>query len=290
MPLLQIKAKVQLFTMNNIPLIIMAAGVSSRMKLSKSNNNLSEDQIKQSNSKAKGFIEVGKKNETIIYHIIKNSVFAGINEFYIILSQDSEKFQNYLNKIAKELSVFIKFAFQDFYGNPKPLGTADAIFQTMNQFPELKKLRFLICNSDNLYSPKAIKTLKEEYLYNSMIAYDFKCLDFMEEKLSSFSILEINNNFLSKIIEKPDRETLESYYREKFVSMNIFSFIGEQVYEYLGNCEINEERREKEIATAIQNMISDGRVSVKVFKICEHVPDLTSKDDIIVINKFLDKN
>ncbi len=290
MPLLQIKVKVQLFTMNNIPLIIMAAGVSSRMKLSKSNNNLSEDQIKQSNSKAKGFIEVGKKNETIIYHIIKNSVFAGINEFYIILSQDSEKFQNYLNKIAKELSVVIKFAFQDFYGNPKPLGTADAIFQTMNQFPELKKFRFLICNSDNLYSTKAIKTLKEEYLYNSMIAYDFKCLDFKEEKLSSFSILEINNNFLSKIIEKPDIETLETYYREKFVSMNIFSFIGEQVYKYLGNCEINEERGEKEIATAIQNMISDGRGSVKVFKICEHVPDLTSKDDIIVINKFLDKN
>ena len=55
---------------------------------------------------------VGKKNETIIYHIIKNSVVAGINEFYIILSQDSLEFQNYLNKIAKKLSVDVKFAFQ----------------------------------------------------------------------------------------------------------------------------------------------------------------------------------
>ena len=129
--------------MNNIPLIIMAAGVSSRMKSSKNNTNLSEYQIKQYNSRAKGFIQVGKKTETIIYHIIKNSVIAGINRFYIILSQDSLEFQNYLNKIAKELSVDIKFAFQDFYGNSKPLGTADAIFQTMNQFPKLKKIRFL---------------------------------------------------------------------------------------------------------------------------------------------------
>ena len=268
----------------------MAAGVSSRMKYSKSNTNISKDQIKQSNSKAKGFIEVGKKNETIIYHIIKNSIVANINEFYVILSQDSLKFQNYLNKIAKELSVDIKFAFQDFYGSSKPLGTADAIFQTMNQFPELNKLRFLICNSDNLYSPKAIKTLKDEYLYNSMIGYDFRCLEYKEEKISSFSILEIKNDFLSKIIEKPDRETLKNYYTEKYVSMNIFSFIGEQVYKYLANCEINEERGEKEIATAIQNMINDGKGSVKVFKICEHVPDLTLKDDIILINKFLDKN
>ena len=67
--------------MNNIPLIIMAAGVSSRMKSSKNNTNLSKYQIKQSNSRAKGFIQVGKKNETIIYHIIKNSVIAGINRF-----------------------------------------------------------------------------------------------------------------------------------------------------------------------------------------------------------------
>ena len=123
-----------------------------------------------------------------------------------------------------------------------------------------------------------------------MIGYDFRCLEYKEEKISSFSILEIKNDFLSKIIEKPDRETLKNYYTEKYVSMNIFSFIGEQVYKYLANCEINEERGEKEIATAIQNMINDRKGSVKVFKICEHVPDLTLKDDIILINKFLDKN
>ena len=287
MPLLQIWVRVQLFLMNNIPLIIMAAGASSRMKASDYSTNLSEDQVSQSNSRAKGFIKINEKNETLIYHIIKNSIAAEIQHFYVILSEDSIEFQNYLKKIEKKLSVKIRFAFQDYYGNSKPMGTADAIYQAMNQFPVLKSSRFIVCNSDNLYSVKAIKTLKLELTHNSMIAYNSECLDFSEEKISSFSILEIKNKFLYKIIEKPTISHIRNITEEKFVSMNIFSFFGDQVYDYLSNCEVNQHRGEKEIATAIQNMINDRNESIKVFKICEHVPDLTYKNDIDLINNFL---
>ncbi len=273
--------------MNNIPLIIMAAGMSTRMKNSNDNSYLTKDQVSQSNNRAKGFIEINEKNETLIYHIIKNSLTAEIKDFYVILSEDSIEFQNYLKEIEKKLSVKIRFAFQDYYGKPKPMGTADAIFQAMNQFPILKSSRFIVCNSDNLYSKKAIKTLKLEFTHNSMIAYNSSCLDFNEERISSFSILEIKNNFLYNIIEKPPINLIKDISDEKFVSMNIFSFFGDQVYDYLRNCEINKDRGEKEIATAIQNMINDRNESIKVFKICEHVPDLTYKDDIKLLNNLL---
>ncbi len=273
--------------MNNITMIIMAAGVSSRMKASNGNYTLPKEQVSQSNTRAKGFIEIGKKNETLIYHIIKNSVASKISDFIIILSQDSTESQSYLRKIEKELSIKIDFAFQDYYGNEKPMGTADAIYQAMNQFPELKTSRFLVCNSDNLYSTKAIEMLKSESICNSMIAYNSDCLNFNDEKISSFSILEIKNNFLSKIIEKPDIDLIKTIDNKKFVSMNIFSFFGNQIYEYLRDCEINEYRGEKEIASAIQNMVNDKKESIKIFKICEHVPDLTLKDDIQLIKSFL---
>ena len=273
--------------MNNITMIIMAAGVSSRMKASNGNYTLPKEQVSQSNTRAKGFIEIGKKNETLIYHIIKNSVASKISDFIIILSQDSLESQSYLRKIEKELSIKIDFAFQDYYGNEKPMGTADAIYQAMNQFPELKTSRFLVCNSDNLYSTKAIEMLKSESICNSMIAYNSDCLNFNDEKISSFSILEIKNNFLYKIIEKPDIDLIKTIDNKKFVSMNIFSFFGNQIYEYLRDCEINEYRGEKEIASAIQNMVNDKKESIKIFKICEHVPDLTLKDDIQLIKSFL---
>ncbi len=198
-----------------------------------------------------------------------------------------KNFKNILNLLENRLEISINFAIQDFYGNSKPLGTSDAIFQTMNQYEELIKTRFLVCNCDNLYSVKAIKTLLGESNYNSMIAYDFDYLEFSNDRLSSFSLLNIENNFLSKIIEKPDLKLIRNHSRKKYVSMNIFSFNGSEIYKHLRDCPINVKRGEKEIATALQNMILENKKSVIAFPLCEHVPDLTYKDDLEKINKFL---
>ena len=286
MHLLPEKVVVQVFTMNEIPMIIMAAGVSSRMKDSSVPKEISQNLINQSNHRVKGFIQAGEGNEPIIFYIIKNCISAGVKNFYIILSDNSDEFQDYLKKLEIGLSIQIKFGFQDFYGKLKPMGTADAIFQIMNQYKELRNKRFLVCNSDNLYSSRAIKLLLAENNYNSMIAYDFDCLKFSTERLESLSILKINGKFLDRIIEKPDMKIIKNY-SKKFVSMNIFSLKGKLVYQYLKDCPITIERGEKEIASALQNMILDNKKSMIVFHLCEHVPDLTFKEDIDKISKFL---
>lgn len=273
--------------MNSIPLIIMAAGVSSRMKKSSTTKNMTKKQINQSNSRVKGYIQLGEGKEPFIFYLLKNAIDAGVKEFYVIVSQNSQEFQGYLKSLENRLEISINFAIQNFYGNSKPLGTSDAIFQTMNQYEELIKTRFLVCNCDNLYSVKAIKTLLGESNYNSMIAYDFEYLEFSNDRLSSFSLLNIENNFLSKIIEKPDLELIINHSRKKYVSMNIFSFNGSEIYKHLRDCPINVKRGEKEIATALQNMILENKKSVIAFPLCEHVPDLTYKDDLEKINKFL---
>ena len=286
MHLLPEKVVVQVFTMNEIPMIIMAAGVSSRMKYSSVPKEISQNLINQSNHRVKGFIQAGEGNEPIIFYIIKNCISAGVKNFYIILSDNSDEFQDYLKKLEIKLSIQIKFGFQDFYGKLKPMGTADAIFQIMNQYKELRNKRFLVCNSDNLYSSRAIKLLLAENNYNSMIAYDFDCLKFSTERLESLSILKIKGKFLDRIIEKPDMKIIKNY-SKKFVSMNIFSLKGKLVYQYLKDCPITIERGEKEIASALQNMILDNKKSMIVFHLCEHVPDLTFKEDIDKISKFL---
>ena len=286
MHLLPEKVMVRQFIMNNIPMIIMAAGVSSRMKDSSVPKAISQNLINQSNDRVKGFIQAGEGNEPIIFYIIKNCISTGVKNFYIILSENSDEFQKYLRKLEIKLSIQIKFGFQNFYGKSKPMGTADAIFQLMNQYKELMGKRFMVCNSDNLYSSRAIKLLLAEHSYNSMIAYNFDCLKFSEERLASFSILKIKGKFLDRIIEKPDMKIIKNY-SKKFVSMNIFSLKGKLVYQYLKDCPITIERGEKEIASALQNMILDNKKSMIVFHLCEHVPDLTYKEDIDKISKFL---
>ena len=70
--------------------------------------------------------------------------------------------------------------------------------------------------------------------------------------------------------------------------MNIFKFNGNQAYDFIKNCPINPLRNEKELPSAIVNMISNDIFYMKGIPIAEHVPDLTSKDDISTIQKLID--
>ena len=276
--------------MNNIPLVILAAGLSSRMKSSDGDDKMSKSSISQANTRSKGFIEIESGNP-LIYYIIKNAIASGITIFYIILSKNSDEFKTYLDKISEELKIEIKIAYQDFYGNKKPLGTADAICQTLDQYEELKVSRFLVCNSDNLYSENSFRTLIKSKDYSSMIAYKFDCLDFDNERLKGFAILDIVDSFLNKIIEKPDQETINLFKSKGlYVSMNIFSFFGDQVYTFFKDCPLNPIRNEKEISVALQNMIKSSKHKMKVYNLCERVPDMTYKKDISRISDYLKKN
>ena len=276
--------------MNKIHLLILAAGLSSRMKSSDGDDKMSDSVISQANTRSKGFIEIQSGNP-LIYYIIKNAMAAGITSYYIILSKNSGEFETYLDKISQELKIQIKIAYQDFYGNEKPLGTADAICQAQDQYQELKASRFLVCNSDNLYSENSFRTLIDSKDYCSMIAYKFDCLNFNNERLKGFAILDIVDSFLNKIIEKPDQETIDLFNSKGiYVSMNIFSFFGNQVYAFFKDCPLNPIRNEKEIAVALQNMMKSTNNKIKVLELCEQVPDMTYKKDISKMSDYIEKN
>ena len=276
--------------MNKIHLLILAAGLSSRMKSSDGDDKMSDSVISQANTRSKGFIEIQSGNP-LIYYIIKNAMAAGITTYYIILSKNSSEFERYLDKISQELKIQIKIAYQDFYGNKKPLGTADAISQAQDQYKELQTSRFLVCNSDNLYSENSFRTLIDSKDYCSMIAYKFDCLNFNNERLKGFAILDIVDSFLNKIIEKPDQETIDLFNSKGiYVSMNIFSFFGNQVYAFFKDCPLNPIRNEKEIAVALQNMMKSTNNKIKVHELCEQVPDMTYKKDISKMSDYIEKN
>ena len=54
------------------------------------------------------------------------------------------------------------------------------------------------------------------------------------------------------------------------------------------NCPANPVRDEKELPTALMNMIEDN-IAVLGIPIAEHVPDLTSKNDIAQLEKYFGK-
>ena len=279
--------------MINDSLIILAAGLSSRMKKSVSSKNLSKRSIEQANSRDKGLIVIDKNGRPLIHYLLINAKIAGFKVIYLVIGQNSDSFKSYFDE-NKYDGLDIEFAVQYLEKNKlKPSGTADALFQAITQFPILKSSNFCVCNSDNLYSAKALRSIRSTSFSNAFISYDKSFLNFSSAKVSSFSILKLNKNgYLVNILEKPttkDFDLFKDNGGKIRVSMNLFKFNGSVFYDYLKNCPFDVLRNEKELPTAVLNLAKDQPSSVYGIPFEEHVPDLTSKDDIIVLNKLLNQ-
>ena len=273
-------------------IVVLAAGMSSRMKRSV-DSNIDDSKANEANNKSKSLITFG--NKPFIYFLLKNILDAGFETVIMVVGKDFEDFKNQIDELKLPSKIEVKYAIQKIPGDRvKPFGTADAVSQTMQQLPELQKTSFCVCNSDNLYSTSSLKLIRENSFENAVLAYDRDSLDFPKERVSSFSILMMDTEFnLVNFIEKPTPEQVSENLDENGkirVSMNIFKFNGNQSFDFIKNCPINPIRNEKELPSALVNMISEDGLYISGIPIAEHVPDLTSKADINTIQKLIDSN
>ena len=286
---LKLKYQKVFFKMTN-SIIIMAAGASSRMTKPVKNIKLSIDQIDAANSKSKVLIEFGSEKKPFISYLISNAVKSGFKYIYIVISEKADIFRNNINFKSNEANI--KFSIQYLPNNRiRPLGTADAVLQTLNQFPVLKSTSFCVCNGDNLYSIKSLSKIRLSEAENAFIAYNRDGLNFSEKRISSFAVIKMNeNNFLEDIIEKPEIELINEYLDNSGkvrVSMNLFKFSGAYSFKFFENCPLNDLRDEKEIPDVLKNMILKKPNSVLGIPISDTVLDLTSKNDILEVQKYL---
>ena len=273
-------------------IVVLAAGMSSRMKKSV-DSNIDDSKANEANNKSKSLITFG--NKPFIYFLLKNILDAGFETVIMVVGKDFQDFKNQIDELKLPSKIEVKYAIQKIpIDRVKPFGTADAVSQTMEQLPELQKTSFCVCNSDNLYSTSSFKLIRENSFENAVLAYDRDSLDFPKERVSSFSILMMDTEFnLVNFIEKPTPEQVSENLDENGkirVSMNIFKFNGNQSFDFIKNCPINPIRNEKELPSAIVNMISEEGLYMRGIPIAEHVPDLTSKSDINTIQKLIDSN
>ena len=273
-------------------IVVLAAGMSSRMKKSV-DSNIDDSKANEANNKSKSLITFG--NKPFIYFLLKNILDAGFETVIMVVGKDFQDFKNQIDELKLPSKIEVKYAIQKIPNDRvKPFGTADAVSQTMQQLPELQKTSFCVCNSDNLYSASSLKLIRENSFENAVLAYDRDSLDFPKERVSSFSILMMDTEFnLVNFIEKPTPEQVSENLDENGkirVSMNIFKFNGNQSFDFIKNCPINPLRNEKELPSALVNMISEDGLYMKGIPIAEHVPDLTSKADINTIQKLIDSN
>lgn len=279
-------------------LVILAGGASSRMKKEAVTNNLSAEEIAQANERSKGLIGVGSSGRPLLDYLLLNAKKAGYQNIYIIIGEQGELFKEFYGNHDADNDFHglnISFAVQYIpEGRIKPFGTADALFQAVEQFPELNEMEYSVCNSDNLYSAEALLALRKTESPNAFISYDRDALEFPSERISRFAIAKLDkNNQLLDILEKPTANDLQNYKDVEGkirVSMNAFKFNGRTLYPHLKNCPVNLERDEKELPTVLLNAVKANPNTTIGIPFSEHVPDLTAKEDISDVKEYLKKH
>ncbi|MFK5889877.1 MAG: sugar phosphate nucleotidyltransferase [Flavobacteriaceae bacterium] len=270
-------------------LVVLAAGMSSRMKKEDRGVQLSSEDIQQANQRTKSLISIGNKGQVLLDYILFNAQQAGFKNVYVVTGKDNALFKEHYKN--KKLGLELFFAVQHIPENRmKPLGTADAVCQLLAQYPDLKQSHFVVCNSDNLYSVKAFKVLRDNNEDQALISYDRDALQFSAERISKFAVISVKNNYVKAIVEKPTLNQLEKFkdYEGKIrVSMNIFKLYGKCIFPFLKDCPLHPIRQEKELPVSINNYLKVHPLSMRALPLSEHVPDLTSKKDIAILRKQL---
>ena len=277
-------------------LLIMAGGASSRMKKSLVQYNLDQPTLEIAQKHHKCLIPVGKNKLPLLYYHLLQAKRVGVTKVFIITPEENQGFYDFLDREYIKTtfaSISIKLIQQRLpAGAEKPLGTADAVQQSLDKTPELKERSFVVMNADNIYSIKSLEALFSlATTQNALIGYDQEGLNFSSQRIQKFAILKVNEKgFLTAIVEKPSKKIMNAARdatNKIRVSMNIFKLYGPSIYSFLENCPLDPIRKEKELPTAVQRFIQVHKEGFLLLPFCEHVPDLTSAEDINLLNKLL---
>ncbi|HTY36521.1 MAG TPA: sugar phosphate nucleotidyltransferase [Bacteroidota bacterium] len=277
--------------------VILAGGISSRMKKSSVDPGVDAELVRQADERTKGMIGVGEGGRPFLDYLLNNMKHAGIDDVVIVIAERDTELRNYYgprDRGNEFHGMRISYALQRIpQGRSKPIGTSDALTQALLSRPDWDGGDFIVCNSDNLYSVRAYTLLLESDAPNALIDYDRSGLEFDETRIAQFGITRKDNDgYVIEIVEKPKMEDLDALRSTDGtirVSMNIFRLEYATMIGPLLDCPEDPVRHEKELVTAVTNMVKANPKSLKALPLKEHVPDLTSKEDIPVTREYLRK-
>ena len=258
--------------MNNITLMIMAAGMGSRY-----------GGLKQLDS-------VGPNGETIIDYSVYDAIEAGFNKVVFIIRKDFEN--DFKSKITAKYTgkIQVGYAYQNIDdlpngytcpdGREKPWGTGHAILSAADQING----PVCVINADDFYGRESFKELMKFYTSGnngfSMVAFH------LDQTLSSSGgvtrgICEVMNDKLSSVNETSNIRGIDNcitsednveWEGKELVSMNmwgftpvLFNYLKEMFLHFL-NEKGEEIDSEFLIPTVINDLIQNGRETVQVLR------------------------
>ena len=263
--------------------VILARGLGTRMQRHVENLLLEPAVEEAANKGWKPFVPIlGRPFLDYSLHLLRK---AGFRNVCLVIGPEHRVMKEYYTRLNDALpDVSISFAIQE-----KPLGTADAVYAA-KEFVE--EDHFITLNGDDLYPEDALKILRnqtEKICY--VIGFEKEALiansNFDADRIKGFAVMEVDDDFnLIRIVEKPDDP---EKYRTKYgvlVNMNLWRFTSD-IFWACERVKPHPVRREYELTSAVQLLIDEKGMPVRVLPIEAGVLDLTYRLDIPKVKEKL---
>jgi dTDP-glucose pyrophosphorylase len=241
------------------------------MRSAAATTGLTTEQVAAADAGVKGMIPIGRP---FLDYLISALADAGIADVCLVIGPEHERVRAYYEREVELTRVRVHFAIQE-----KPLGTADAV-AAAESFANGDHV--LALNSDNYYPIHTLRALRE--LGTAGVAvFERDALvrlgNIDAERIAKFSVVSSDSaGMLTRIIEKPDADTIASLGDEVFVGMNSWS-LPPEIYRACHSIAPSV-RNELELQDAIQLARDEMGVAFRVLPFHDGVLDLSSRGDI----------
>jgi len=265
--------------MTNRPMekaVILARGLGTRMRRADDGAGLDSKQAAVAATGVKALMPVAVGRPFLDY-VLSSLAAAGYRRVCLVVAPEHEALRRYYHDEAPCARIELDFA-----GQQEPKGTADAVLAAESFAGDDP---FLVVNSDNYYPQEALAGLCREdglavalFERESMLAGS----NVDEDRLTQFAIGQISDDgFLERIVEKPDRATLDAVRGPIWLSMNCWRF-GPAIFEACRSISPSA-RGELEIPTAVAYTIDVLGQPFRAVRVRAAVLDLTGRTDVAAV-------
>lgn len=261
--------------------MILARGLGTRMQKDVDGVELDADTAKLASKGAKMLISIGRP---FLDHSIQAMMDAGVKHFCLIVPPEAPTVRAYYGAVAANLAsqgVTISFAVQE-----QAVGTANAVLAGKEWAAGQS---FMVYNSDNWYSPVAVRMLASAPAPASL-AFERTSLmaksNISADRISRFAVMDLEGGKLRRIIEKPANPDEYADNGKLYVSMNCFLFTKE-IFTACENITPDPVRKEYELPVAVQYCMDKLGQTFAAVRCQEGVLDMTGRADIEPVRKAL---
>ena len=250
--------------------VILARGLGTRMRKADTAAQMSGDQAQVASTGVKALIPIGRP---FLDYVLSALADAGIHRICLVIGPEHDLLRRRYQVETSPTRMTIDFAVQ-----PEPRGTADAVLAAESWTAGEP---FLVINSDNYYPVDALRRLAaiDE---PGLVAFSRVGLladgQIEPSRVASFAVLDLDDDYMRRIVEKPDAETLRTLGDDVFLSMNCWRF-DSRIFQLCRQVPLSA-RGELELPAAVQLGIQTGAMRVRAIRVESSVLDLSRQVDI----------